>query len=344
VASSELLCLCNHLLPIGSNLPKTIHKLKQCVGIEKVVLKEKRYCQVCKSEILASNVKGSKKNDWKCNNKDCQGSNYVEFDSFFYMDIAPQLEDLVKLNFEAIKNYSNEKRQNIDLIDGLYYSALKKANTLHLMVFSDGTPIKKATYKQFWPVFVGICELPRILRESIRNKIISGIWFGKTKPTSDILFEPFINDLKLINKKGIKINSSRGSFDFFVNLYGLLGDSPGRNVFINMKQYNGYYGCPFCITPGRWSAAAHKIIFDMEDYPLRTSQSFIEDGTLATPKAPINGIMGPTLISKLLDLNFTPIDYMHLVCLGIFKHILVTLFDSTNHNEPYYISISLYSF
>jgi hypothetical protein len=195
VASSELLCLCNHLLPIGSNMPKTIHKLKQCVGIEKVALKEKRYCQVCKSEMFTSNFKGSKKNDWKCNNKDCQGSNNVEYDSFFYVDIAPQLEDLVKSNFEVIKSYSNEKRQNIDLIDGLYYSALKKENTLHLMVFSDGTPIKKSTYKQFWPVFVGICELPRILRESFRNKIISGIWFGKTKPTSDILFEPLINDL-----------------------------------------------------------------------------------------------------------------------------------------------------
>jgi hypothetical protein len=323
-------------------MPRTIHKLKQSLGLEKVALKEKRYCQVCKSEILTSYVNGAKKKEWKCKIKDCLGQNKDEFDSFFYVDIAPQLEDLVRSNYETITSYSNQRREHIDLIDGLYYSTLKKANTLHLMVFSDGTPIKKSTYKQFWPVFVGLCELPRNLRESIRNKIISGIWFGKTKPTSDILFEPLINDLKLINNKGIKISSSKGNHDVFINLYGLLGDSPGRNLFINMKQYNGYYGCPVCVTPGRWLASAHKVIFDMDDYPLRTGHSFIDDGALATPNSPINGIMGPTLVSKLMNLNFTPIDYMHLVCLGIFKHILVTIFDSTNHNEPYYIGDFLF--
>lgn len=176
VASSELLNLCNHILPIGSNMPKSFEKLKKSLGLDKVALREKRFCQECKSEIFESN-------ECKCNKSNCIGKTCVEFDSLFYVDVKPQLEDLVKSNFEIINNYSNEKRESIDLIDGLYYSTIKKENTLHLMVFSDGTPIKKSTYKQFWPVFVGLCELPRNLRESIQNKIVSGIWFGKTKPT-----------------------------------------------------------------------------------------------------------------------------------------------------------------
>ena len=66
------------------------------------------------------------------------------------------------------------------------------------------------------------------------------------------------------------LRSSKGNFNIRIHIYGLLGDSPGRNLFLNMKQFNGYYGCPFCLTPGHWLAAAHKVIFDIEDYPLRT--------------------------------------------------------------------------
>ena len=70
------------------------------------------------------------------------------------------------------------------------------------------------------------------------------------------------------------------------------------------------------------------MIFDQEDYPLRTAQSFIDDGLLGTQKKPVNGIFGPTLISKYVSLNFTPLDYMHLICLGIFKHILSIFLDT----------------
>jgi hypothetical protein len=206
------------------------------------------------------------------------------------------------------------------------------------MVFSDGTPIKKSMYKQFWPVFVGLVELPRNLRESIRNKIISGIWFGKNKPTSDILFKNLIDELtSLKTSKGLEIIRGKDHYNVNIDLYGFLGDSPGRNLFLNMKQFNGYFGCPCCITPGQWFDAAHKLIFDLEDYPLRTAQSFIDDGNLAKPNSPVNGILGPTLISKYVPLNFTPLDYMHLICLGIFKHILILLFDSSNSNETYYL-------
>ena len=79
------------------------------------------------------------------------------------------------------------------------------------------------------------------------------------------------------------------------------------------------------------------MLFDKKNYTLRTAQSFIDDGILGTAKNPVNGIMGPTLISKLVALNSTPLDYMHLICLGIFKHLLCVFFDSKNKDEPYYI-------
>ena len=88
---------------------------------------------------------------------------------------------------------------------------------------------------------------------------------------------------------------------------------------------------------GYWSDAAQKMLYDQEDYDLRTAQSFIDYGLLGTKTKPVNGIFGPSLISKEVSLNVTPIDYMHLICLGIFKHILSIFLDSKNHTEPYYI-------
>ena len=58
---------------------------------------------------------------------------------------------------------------------------------------------------------------------------------------------------------------------------------------------------------------------------------------MGTSEDPCNGIVGPTIISEYVNLSYTPIDYMHLICLGIFKHILITLFDSKNKDFPYYI-------
>ena len=88
------------------------------------------------------------------------------------------------------------------------------------------------------------------MRESIHNKIISGIWFGKNKPTSDILFETLINELNSINDKGIEIIRQKNHFNISIKLYGFLADSSGRSMILNMTQFNGYYGCPLCLSPG----------------------------------------------------------------------------------------------
>jgi hypothetical protein len=38
---------------------------------------------------------------------------------------------------------------------------------------------------------------------------------------------------------------------FFFNLYGMLSDSPGKAMLLNMVQFNGYFGCPYCLNPGK---------------------------------------------------------------------------------------------
>jgi hypothetical protein len=77
--------------------------------------------------------------------------------------------------FSQYQNYVSTKRDFIYLIDGEYYNSIRKDNTLHLVIYADGTPIRKSTQKKhFYPVVVGLAELPLSIRDSIKNKIICG--------------------------------------------------------------------------------------------------------------------------------------------------------------------------
>ena len=100
----------------------------------------------------------------------------------------------------------------------------------------------------FWPVFVGLCELPPNVRDSIRNKLIAGIYFGKTKPKSDMLFETLINEINELDF--ITVISKDQTKNFKIKPYGLLVDTPAKCLATNMKYFNGYYGCTYCLNPG----------------------------------------------------------------------------------------------
>jgi hypothetical protein len=65
-----------------------------------------------------------------------------------------------------------------DLVDGKLYRKIQKENFVNLMIYADGVKQAKSFKKECWPTFVGLCELPRPIRDSIRNKIICGVWIG----------------------------------------------------------------------------------------------------------------------------------------------------------------------
>ena len=185
----ELLKLLQYHLPLDNRVAKTINKLNLSLGLEQTKVHKKKYCQTCRLEVIYG---PSNKNDLFCS---CENFGN-DFDHFLFMDVFHQISFLVEKYIDKIDKFLNEPKDYLDLTDGDYYKSIKKQNKLHVVIYSDGTPIRKSTKKkQFWPVILGLVELPLALRESIKNKVICGVWFGKKKPSSDILFDAITNEL-----------------------------------------------------------------------------------------------------------------------------------------------------
>lgn len=80
------------------------------------------------------------------------------------------------------------------------------------------------------------------------------------------------------------------------------------------------------------------MIYNSDVYPERNEHSFVDFSKIGTEKNPFNGIKGPTILSKMIKIpDAVLIDYMHLICLGIYKKLLNIWFDSKNKNFDYYL-------
>lgn len=80
------------------------------------------------------------------------------------------------------------------------------------------------------------------------------------------------------------------------------------------------------------------MIYEQTDYPLRENEDFENDYVDGTENDPVNGLKGGIKIFDMINVpDSIPIDYMHMVCLGIFKNLLKLWFDPLNKKEDYYI-------
>jgi len=75
------------------------------------------------------------------------------------------------------------------------------------------------------------------------NILLVGLWYSTTKPDMNTFLDPFTKELcELPSSKlltNIKIHSIIASVD-----------SVARPMIQNIKQFNGKFGCPFCLNEG----------------------------------------------------------------------------------------------
>ena len=178
-------------------------------------------------------------------------------------------------------------------------------NQLLIQMNIDGLPVFKSTNDQFWPI------LGRIEESPCDKPFVIGLFYGKSKPTNvNQYLEQVVEEISTLQTIGFHHNGKQ----YFVNVSTVVCDAPARSFVKRVKGHSGYYGCDKCITKGAW---LKKVTFPELDAPLRTDENFNE---MRYDKHH-HGV-SPFMDVRIGMVTQFPLEYMHLVCLGVVKKLL----------------------
>lgn len=181
-------------------------------------------------------------------------------------------------------------------------------NPIKINLNIDGLPLAKSSKVQFWPL------LGQIIHTDYREKpFVIGVFCGYCKPTKpdEIIHHQFIKEYNEIQMKGFQYKENK----YKVLINAIICDAPAKSFIKCIKGHTGYYGCDKCEEEGEWRD--NRMLFLNENAPLRTDEKFClrhnEDHHLND--SPLENI-GLKMITQF------PLDYMHLVCLGVMKRLI----------------------
>ena len=170
----------------------------------------------------------------------------------------------------------------------------------------DGLPVFKSSNSQFWPM------LGLMGKDPERKPFLIGLFHGTSKPKNAREFlSTFVDELTSLQTTGIK----HGDKNYKCSVSAFICNIPARAFVKNVKSHSGYAGCDKCIQHGECNG---KMTFPDTSAPLRTNLTFDEmtDEEHHQGASPLQGT-GIGMVSQF------PLDYMHLVCLGVMRRLLL---------------------
>ncbi|KAL7296826.1 hypothetical protein TKK_0010223 [Trichogramma kaykai] len=172
-----------------------------------------------------------------------------------------------------------------------------------------------------WPVYLQINEFPRG-----RNMITFSMWFGLSKPPMVAYLEPitdYINNLS----NGIPCIFKNEKVEIPLFVTSIVVDSVARAPMQGLKQFNGNFGCSWCLNPGERFFNCVRYLHQSEPFELRTTENVINHIENAMNGRSRKECCGVKYVSPLINLKgfdfingFCP-DYMHCCLLGVAKQI-----------------------
>jgi hypothetical protein len=177
----------------------------------------------------------------------------------------------------------------------------KEQNIITITLGIDGVPVSRSSNNQFWPI-LGVVD-----QATDNSPFVIGLFYGETKPNPCSLFlKQTISELKHLEELGIDI---RGKL-YKVRLRCVIADAPARSYLKLCPLFNGYNGCERCRDKGTWLG---RVVFLNLNSRLR-KDSECQSVSLQE--------RSPFCSLKFGLVSQFPLDYMHLVCLGVMRKFL----------------------
>ncbi|KAA3671059.1 uncharacterized protein DEA37_0004185 [Paragonimus westermani] len=180
-------------------------------------------------------------------------------------------------------------------------------NILRLQLHIDGLTLFNSSRLQLWPI------LGRLISPSTPVFVV-GLFCGLSKPVNVAEYlNSVIEDLSTLLKDGLLLSTYNRHVQIVLDC--VVGDAPARAFFRQVKNHTGYHCCEKCTAPGVY--VNRKMVFPPSNYRSRTNNDF-------RTRRQEEHHVGQSPFERLnVDMiTCFPLDYMHMVCLGMMKRLM----------------------
>ncbi|XP_074113990.1 uncharacterized protein LOC141537065 isoform X2 [Cotesia typhae] len=237
-------------------VPASKYKLFKTLKLNEDILVYHIYCKECNNYIGAQ--KKLNKDEFQCKICDKNGKS-SDIAYFLTFDISLQLKSI--LEDPEVQQFLMENRQdkrddcnNSDLQnmgDGKIYKKLSTINNplseeynFSYTFNTDGCQPSKSSKLSIWPIYARINEFSSKLQS--KHMIMTGLWIDEKEPDMLLFLQPFVDEANKLSEKGVQWTLQQQTITSkFIPICAVV-DSVARCKILNMKQYNGSYGCTFC--------------------------------------------------------------------------------------------------
>ena len=181
-----------------------------------------------------------------------------------------------------------------------------KGCVLTLAVNVDGLPLFKSSGESLWPV------LGKLKEDPDNQVFVIALYSGKGKPSSLTEYlEDFLNEMEAVLEHGVDAAGKH----FNVCIGAFICDAPARAFLKCIKGHTAYHGCEKCCSEGQHVNG--RMTFPDLDASVRTDCDFSSmiDEDHHHHRSPLLRL-GIGMVTQF------PLDYMHLICLGVMKKLI----------------------
>ena len=156
--------------------------------------------------------------------------------------------------------------------------------------------------------------------KKIMSAFIVAVFVGNNKPSNlEDFLSDFVKEYKVLRENGFNYQGHT----FNIDILAFLCDAPARQFLKCIKGHTGYHACERCLVEGDYVSS--RVIFPYLNCELRVDESFKNVEYLGTHQ-----IKKTVLIDAGINcVKQFPLDYMHLVCLGVMKRLMLSWTEGT---------------
>ena len=147
---------------------------------------------------------------------------------------------------------------------------MKDKVILRLILNTDGVNVSKSPPLSARPIFLVFADLPPIKRQLFQNIVLVSLFVGTGYPDFTLILEHIKKQLH--STESYVFNGASITVTFQPILF--VADLVAKSKVLQMKQFNGYYGCTLCTQRGEhYSGFRHYP--PHEKFVMRTPESHL---------------------------------------------------------------------